>query len=319
MAGKSRWIPIALALLGAGVWTIALAKKAEQPTAPLEQLWVEPTDLQSRDLFYGVGGTKLAPKPAERFNMKDLDKTGHSGGYDVVDSSGRKWDVKIGDEAQSEVAVSRLVWALGYHQPVLYYVSDWRLDGGPKERPEPGRFRLESDHKIEGQWSWVKNPFRGTPELRRLLVLNVLVNNWDYRGNQNRIFKMKDDDAAPGTRYVVQDLGASLGKTWWPLGGRNDLEGFETQRFILGVKNGRVKFDYHSRHQELWEDATPEDVVWVCRMLSRLSDLQLDDAFRTAQYSEDERRRFVRKLREKIQEGLALEAKSASSSEGHKE
>jgi hypothetical protein len=52
-------------------------------------------------------------------------------------------------------------------------------------------------------------------------VANLVLNNWDFGPDQNRIYEMKKDakDAEPGEpriRYVVQDVGASLGKTRWP-------------------------------------------------------------------------------------------------------
>ena len=51
---------------------------------------------------------------------------------------------------------------------------------------------------------------------------------------------------------------------------------------------------------------TIPDVVWTCRLFARLSDRQLDDAFRAAGYSDDERARYVAKVKSKIAEGLAL-------------
>ena len=88
------------------------------PTAAeMAQLWQEPRDLARRDLFYGVGGAKLAPEPRTTFTFKAKDTSGYSPGYDVVDGNGLEWSVKQGDEGQTEVVASRLYWALGYHQP----------------------------------------------------------------------------------------------------------------------------------------------------------------------------------------------------------
>jgi len=49
-------------------------------------------------------------------------------------------------------------------------------------------------------------------------------------------------------------------------------------------------------------------VIWACELLNRLSDGQLDDAFKAADYAPDIRQRYIAKLRSKIQEGLALRA-----------
>ena len=61
------------------------------------------------------------------------------------------------------------------------------------------------------------------------------------------------------------------------------------------------------RHPRLRGQVTTEDVVWACRLLDGLSDRQLEDAFRAAGYPESVRSRFIRKIEEKIKEGLALE------------
>ena len=239
---------------------------------------------------------------------------GASGGYKVEDPLGRKWKVKIGDEVGSEIAVSRILWAIGYHQPVMHYVPHWHLTGGPKATGEPGRFRLESDHEKDGEWSWDDNPFVHSQPFRGLVVVNVLLNNWDLEPGNNRVYHMKGTGNGPERRYVVQDLGGSLAKTRWPIGGRNDIDGFESQAFIKRVSGDRVTFDYHGPHGELMKTLAPADVIWICRLLARLSERQLTDAFRAAGYPEDVQRRFVRKIRQKIAEGLALEASAAGKS-----
>src|SRR5262245_13328168 len=116
------------------IWPALLAATVltAQQLAPL---WVEPSDLESRDLVHGVGGAQAAPGAGETFRFESKESGGHSDGYDVYGADGRKWKVKTGDEASSEVAVSRLLWAIGYRQPALYYVKDWKISGGPEEHP----------------------------------------------------------------------------------------------------------------------------------------------------------------------------------------
>lgn len=294
--------------------TTRAALSASPGAATIDSLWVEPADIASRDLFYGRGGARLVPRPDAIYRFRDLDTKGHSDGYDVIDPQGRRWVVKVGEEAQSEIVASRILWAIGYHQPVLYYVPRWRMAGGPTAAPAPGRFRLEADHKKEGDWSWQDNPFAGTRPCRGLLVANWLLNNWDLATSQNRIYRVKEASGRPAEWFVVQDLGAALGKVRWPVGSRNVLEDFESQGFVDGVEHGRVKFEHAPRHHDLLKEITPADVVWTCRLMSRLTDRQLDDAFRAADYPPDVRERFVRKIREKIREGLALQTSIGSAS-----
>ncbi|HEX5042883.1 MAG TPA: hypothetical protein VFV75_08240 [Candidatus Polarisedimenticolaceae bacterium] len=294
----SRAAPLLLAAL---FLPLAAAEKA-----PLEQLWEPPQDLSSRDLFHGPGGTALAPADGP-FRFVSEDREGHSGGYEVIDAGGRHWDVKIGEEAQAELVVSRILWAVGFHQPVTYYVDDWRMTGGPTGHPAPGRFRLESDHEKEGDWPWRRNPFSGTQPLHGLFVINVLLDNWDLDSGQNRIYTMDEDVPGPRRRYVVQDLGAALGKPSIRAGTRNDVDGYERTKFILGVSEQQVHLALQWRHPRLRGQVRRDDVVWACRLLAGLSPRQMDDAFRAAGYSESVRGRFIRKIQEKIREGLALE------------
>jgi len=276
---------------------------ARQPDELMEQLWVEPADISSRDLFHGRGGKALVPDPRVTYRFKKYEASGHSKGYEVEDAGGRTWKVKVGNEAQAEIAVSRILWAIGYHQPVLHYLPRWRMSGGPSNGGLPGRFRLESGQVKLGEWKWRSIPVAGTRPWRGLVIANLLLNNWDLATSNNRVYQSNGK-----TKYVVQDVGGSLGKTGWPIGTRNDIEDFESQGFVKKVEEGRVVLDYHARHRDLLKEITPADVVWTCRLLSRLTDRQLTDAFRAAGYPRGIRERYTRKIREKIREGLELEA-----------
>jgi hypothetical protein len=288
----------------------AFGGKDAKRDAEVAPLWVEPKDLESRDLFYGVGGKEQAPQAGADYRYVSSDTSGHSHGYHVTGPDGRKWRVKLGDEAPSEIVVSRLLWAIGYYQPALYYVSDWKLTGHGNEPTKPGRFRLGSDHATEGEWSFAENPFVGSRELHGLIAANLLFNNWDLAPSNNRVYRVKTKGDGARLWYVAQDIGGTLGKTGLPIGTRNKIDDFESQKYIREVKEGRVSFDYHGRHRGLLKDVTPEDVAWVCGLLARLSDQQLGDAFRAADYPDDLAARYIRKIKDKIHEGVALGAPS---------
>ena len=299
--------PSAIVAVAFGVGLAAAAAPAGDPSpARVAPLWVSPDDLAQRDLFTGPGGPAAAPHPGDVYRFSSADTSGHSKGYRVVGPDGRKWKIKVGDEVSSEIAASRILWAIGYHQPSLYYVPEWSMTGGPKIKPRPGRFRLDSDHNVHGNWAFDDNPFVGTRALAGLVVANVLLNNWDMAPSNNRIYRAKGRHGAGVEVYVTQDLGASFGKTRLPLGTRNKIDDFESQEFVTGIQHGRPVFDYHGLHKKLLEGVTADDVAWVCGMLARLSDRQLDDAFRAAGYPDDLRARFVKKLKSKIAQGLAL-------------
>jgi hypothetical protein len=299
----ARWLASCLLVVLAWTACAPALRRTQGPggaAVDLAALWVGPEDLAARDLFLGPGGPGGAPPTDAPFTVEALDRTGYSRGYDLRDASGRRWDVKVGPEAQPEVVVSRILWAIGYHQPPTYYVADWRAAGVPTA---PARFRPNMD--TDGEWAWAENPFVGTQPYRGLVVANVLLNNWDFKTSNNRIYEPARGEPR---RYVVQDLGASLGRTrWFPYGTRNDLAGFEAQGFVTGQRDdGTVRFDYHGRHRELLRGLRVEDVVWTCRLLSRLTGQQWDDAFRAAGYDEATRRRYIAKVTGKVADGLAL-------------
>jgi hypothetical protein len=280
-------------------------------------LWVEPRDLESRDLLHGVGGRTFAPDPSVPFELLAVDSSGFSPGYDVRDRQGVEWSVKLGIEAQPEIVASRVLWAIGYHQPPTYLLTEWKLDD--RGTQPAARFRRESsDQKVVADWSWYENPFVTTRPFKGLVVANLILNNWDWKTSNNKVYEAGDGRGGPRRRYVVRDLGASLGKTsfprflaWMPVrgmgqGSRNDVDDFEDQGFIRNVEGQRVNFDYRGIHQRVVDTVTVDDVVWTCRLMARISDRQWRDAFRAAGYGDADRQRFVTKLKSKISEGLAL-------------
>ena len=152
--------------------------------ATMAQLWVEPSDLASRDLFLGPWGTELAPDPSgswrfvSRKNQGPMLLKSFSAGYDVQDARGTEWSVKLGAEAQAETTASRLVWALGFHQPPVYFLPSWTLTGSDKPGVKGrGRFRPDVPALDNvGNWGWHENPFVGSAPYRGLLVMMVMLN-----------------------------------------------------------------------------------------------------------------------------------------------
>jgi hypothetical protein len=304
-------VVVVLAALS-GTRAVARSPHSQQAAAPisgsLAELWTEPTDLEQRNLLYGAGGIEAVPDPEARYTFLSRDTTGFSHGYDVRDPEGRKWSVKLGPEAQTEVVVSRLVWALGFHQPPTYYLPKWALvEGKTVTTQSAGRFRLEpAGVKKEGSWAWDTNPFVGTPPLSGLYVLMVMVDNWDLKTSNNVIYELKKERDGANRWFVVKDLGASLGANRRLIHGtRNDLAGFEKEPFITATKDGRVEFNhFHGAWKDT--DITPANVQWISERLARLTSDQWKDAFRAAGYSESDGDRFITRLRQKVADGLAL-------------
>jgi hypothetical protein len=279
----------------------------EPPTkAELAQLWGEPDNVSSRDLLRGPGGDRPLPAEGYTFRFKEEKTTGYSPGFTVEDAEGTEWSAKQGPEAQTEVVASRLYWAVGYRQPPTYHLVNWSLEGGGRAGPQRhARFRPDIGD-VTGEWSLHENPFVGTQPYRGLLVLHVILNNWDIKTAQNKIYEFEQPREGARRWFVVRDVGATFGRPRWPAGSRNNAEHNEKHPFILSVEGERVKFPYQGRHDELLKQITRSDVRWITERLAQITDAQLDDAFRAAHYDDALAARFIRRLKEKIADGLGV-------------
>ena len=282
---------------------------AAPPTAAqLAELWTEPEP--GRDLFWGVGGERLKPDPSAVYTIIEVKHTGFSMGFTVTDPAHRKWSVKLPPEAPTEVVASRLLWGVGYHQPPIYYVGRWNAEGKTDNPQLPGRFR-ESKPDLHGldagpSWSYYRGPFVGTRELNGLLVLMAMLGNSDIKDAQNVVYHLKEPLEGATHWYVARDLGQSFGRTGVIDAPRGNLKVFEETPFIKGMSKGYVKFDWRGRHGVLLDHITPEDVHWICQKLQRLTDQQWEDAFRAGGYAPQLANGFIRRFKQKIEEGLAV-------------
>ena len=278
-------------------------------TAQMAELWVQPE--AGRDLYWGVGGKRLAPNPSERFTVIEIKRGGFSRGYTLQDERGREWSAKFPPEASTEVAASRLLWGIGYHQPPVYYLAEWNAAKANSPNPQlPARFRerLPDLHGLDsdGSWSYYRNPFVGTRQLNGLLALHAMLGNSDLKDLQNALYVLKEPAEGARRWYVARDLGQTFGRTGALDPPRGDPEVFEKSGFIRGVENGFVRFEYHGRHKALFDRITPADVRWICERLSKVTDRQLQDAFRAAGYPQAIADRFIATLKRKTAEGLQL-------------
>lgn len=289
------------------------AVKSNASTTPgkasIAELWVEPE--ANRDLFWGVGGRRLAPDPAAKYTVIELKRGGYSRGYTVQGPGDSEWSVKFPPEAGTELVASRLHWGIGYHQPPIYLLKEWTAEKATSPNPQlPARFRQKKPdlNGLDGgdPWSYVRNPFVGTPQLNGLLVLQAMLGNSDLKDLQNVVYQLKSPLEGATRWYVARDLGQTFGRTGVVDPPRGDIQVFEQTAFILGVDNGRVRFDYRGRHKGLFKSIRVTDVHWICGRLNRLTDQQWHDAFRAGGIEGPMADRFIRRMKEKISEGLAL-------------
>ena len=263
-------------------------KKKQRRPAGTPVLWSDPTDIASRNLLLGAGGKQMKPD-LRRVTFVEDKKGGYSKKYRVKDASGNSWVAKIGKEAQPDTASNRLLWAVGYETEMAYLIPKLTIEG-------KGTFenvRLEARPKTidrGDEWKWANNPFVGTPEFQGLKVMMLLINNWDIKDSNNVIFNVRNRrTGTTEARYVISDLGGSLGKT----GGfitrsRNKPGDFVKSEFIQSVRGNIIDFNYGGKSKSLFNNITIEDAKWIGGLLARLSDTQIEDAFRAANYSPED-------------------------------
>jgi hypothetical protein len=288
-------------------------------------MWQEPTDIETRDLFYGPGGRSHVPHGTVTFVKEDLG--GANPKFVVIDHDGQKWKVKLGPEARPETTATRLVWAVGYHANEDYFVPELQVRGLPalhRGHELAGlnglvrNARLKREPKEEkkiGNWQWRHDAFTATRELNGLKVMMALINNWDLKDENNGIYEEN------GTRiYMVSDLGASFGaagRTWPRAKSKDNLEAYKQSKFIRRVTASTLDFQVPARPRYVYwvnpkeylgrvhlewigKNVPLADARWMGDWLRHLSPIQIRDAFRAGGYSPQEVNEFADVLERRI-------------------
>jgi hypothetical protein len=295
-------------------------------------LWRDPEDIQTRNLLYGPGGKKH--QPGTEFSFVDEDMDGTNPKYNVKDSDGVKWKIKLGAEARPETAATRLVWAVGYFVNEDYFVPDLHVSGLPAHLHRGGNLigqdgeirnarlkrHLKGEEKV-GIWSWRDDPFARSREWNGLRVMMALINNWDLKDDNNEIY-----DDGSGRVYLVKDLGASFGTTGFnprQVTSKGNLNNYQHSHFITKATNEYVDFavpsrpalfvvfnpkEFFPRMKMRWigKRVPRSDARWMGQMLAKLSPSQIRDAFRAAGYSAEDADGFARVVEKRIGELTAL-------------
>jgi hypothetical protein len=295
-------------------WTLnsaAQSKESKDPKPKLGSapavLWEEPTDIKTRNLFYGQGGPGHQPVGKLSFIKEKLN--GVNPKFDVRDEAGIRWGVKMGIEAKPETAATRLIWAVGYFTNEDYYLPELNVKGDipltrGKDLIDHGKVngvRLKRHSKGERQiadWSWDKNPFVGTKELDGLKITMELICNTDLKTVQQHVYDVNGVEQ----RYIAADVGASFGKAGRTLfRTKGNLKDYESLPLIKHTGPDYVDF-WHFKH------IPREHARWIGGYLSQLSDEQISDAFRAAEFSPAEVKGYTNNVRQKINELVNLGA-----------
>lgn len=273
-------------------------KKQQRSGTPV--LWQKPSDLSSRNLLLGAGGETLKPD-LTRVTFIEKKEGGYSTKYRVRDAAGNEWIAKLGKEAQPDTAANRLLWAIGYETEIAYLVPHLTIEG----KGEFDNVRLEArPRNVDriGNWKWEDNPFVGKPEFQALKIMMLMINNWDMKDDNNEILATSVN-GEPKLLYIISDLGGTFGKTGGVFSrSRNKPSDYVKADFIEKVNGELIDFHYSGKNKKLFENINVNNARWLSILLARLTDEQIKDAFRAANYSADEVNTLAAAFRDRIHE-----------------
>jgi hypothetical protein len=253
--------------------------------------------------------------------------------FDVRDSAGVKWRVKLGSEAQPEVVASRLLWAVGYSANQNYFLPrlhvanmpvrlrrGQNLAGHGGDVPNVRLQRRPQGEKKIGSWNWRHNPFFGTREFNGLRVMMALIRNWDLNDENNAVLEEEDD---PGRQiYEVSDVGTAFGtsgRRYRNKHSKGNLEAYRHGRLIRRIRPALIDMRFPTlpplsfivdppfylaqvRVHWIGRHIPRGDAKWIGSLLARLSREQIRDAFRAAGYSPEVVEAYTGTLIVRIQE-----------------
>ena len=282
-------------------------KKSKKPSAKDKVVMWESVNIGKRDLFYGPGGKEMMPN-LSKITFIEEEKSGHNKKYRIKDGSGKTWVAKLGREAQPETAAVRLLWGLGYKTEINYLVPTLTIPGKGTFKNVRLEARPDNIKRLD-EWQWMDNPFFGTNELQGLKIMMVFLKNWDVLDLQNKVLEVKGKNGTEH-HYIISDLGGTLGR----LGNNNIPIFYRLGRstghpdhyiksiLVRDVEDGMIELSYKGKNRGLFEDITVENGRWLYGLLSQLSDKQINDAFRAANYSPGEVQMYRKAVKNKIAE-----------------
>lgn len=275
------------------------AQKQENPPNVRQVIW-EPVKINDRDLFWGPGGQQMQPV-LEKSEYIGRQTGGNNLKHRIKDGAGREWVAKIADESQPETAAVRLLWSIGYKTEVNYLVPE--LEIAKVGNYQNVRFEARPDNiKRLDRWSWNDNPFVGTNEFEGLKIMMAMINNWDLKDENNVILQDGNEQ-----HFVISDLGASFGKLAVESESRsgrsvNKPEHYAQSNFIKQVRGGMIEFDYRGKAEYLIKGIKVEHGRWLADLLMQLSDKQIEDAFRAANYKDEDIKMLAQAFKARIKE-----------------
>lgn len=275
------------------------SQKQDAKTEARRVMW-EQVNIGERDLYYGPGGKEMVPV-LERSQYLGRQPGGTNPKYRLKDGAGREWVIKVADESQPETAAVRLLWGIGYKTEINYLVPSIDILNIGKYKNVRFEARPDKVKRLD-RWSWASNPFSGTKELEGLKIMMAMFNNWDVKDENTIVLQTGNEH-----HFVVADLGATFGKLPDADGSRsgrtvNKPEDYSQSKLIKQVRDGMVEVHYPARPTTILKSFKVEDGRWLADLLLQLSDKQIEDAFRAANYKPEDIKLLAQAFKTRIKE-----------------
>ena len=286
-------------------------------SANSSKIWEDRGPIQHLDLYWANGGPERVPVGPFTFVAEDLGGTNPKA--NVRDANGVLWGVKWDEEKQAEVAASRLAWAMGLRVDETYYVETGTIifPGGRRPKFErigsyidkqgnltAARFkRWVPEQKSRGEWRFGKNPLMAEDGYSVLLLMNVIMANWDAKNSNTRILTVPET-TGPTDWYMIGDYGACFGK----MGGSTSHSKYRLKDFVASppvirsVSGDRVYLEFKGQNASAHASVPLEGARFFANRAAELTLAQVEDAFRAANASEEELHGFAQAVYGRIRE-----------------
>src|SRR5262245_60520051 len=140
----------------------------------------------------------------------------------------------------------------------------------------------------------------------------AMINNWDLKDSNNQILYTRTN-GRDELQYIISDLGATFGHAsttplfWRITRSRNNPPKYAKSKFVEKVKGDRVSIHFGGKNRGLLKNISVQDAEWIATLLSQLSDQQVRDAFRAANYSPQQIDLLSRTVKERTDQLLSAQ------------
>lgn len=294
------------------------ATEVQAPSANAPKIWEDRGPIERLDLYWGNGSPDRVPVGPFTFVAEDLG--GSNPKARVRDVQGVLWKVKWDEEAQSEVAASRLAWAMGLRVDEVYHVTTGAIVFAGPRRPTlqrigpfiDGQGNLKSGARFERnvpeqttrrRWAFDDNPLRGEGGYSVLVLMNVVLANWDAKNSNNRILSVPDTMTATDW-YMVGDYGTAFGKMGrFPFHSKYDLKEYVANPPVVrSIEGDTVHLAYKGKNGAAHASVPLEGARFFASRAAALTLAQVEDAFRAANVSEQDLHGFADAVYSRIHE-----------------